>query len=262
MKELQFIESILRETAVYAKDKYADRMNLDVSMKGETTNILTEVDLEVQRRIVGRLGKEFPGDLVVAEEAGLDRNPADEDCRCWVMDPIDGTQNFVRGLFPIFGISLAFAVGGRPVAAGIIMPVGDDIFLAEEDAGATRNGRRIHVSDINDISAAKLEVDFVRLSNRHVALKAAEEVFRKVGAVRSKGCAVAALCSIANGDAEAYLHVGLQPWDYAAAQLIVEEAGGKLSRLDGSPLELFDGKKGLLASNGILHAEFLSLIKT
>jgi len=261
LKELEFIEGILQETAVYAKEKYADRMNLDVSMKDETTNILTEADLEVQRRVVERLDKEFHGDLVVAEEAGLDRNPSDEGCRCWVMDPIDGTQNFVRGLFPIFGISLAFAVGGRSVAGGIIMPVMGDLFLAEEGAGATRSGKRIRVSGIDDITSAKLEVDFVRLSRRDVALKAAGKVFQTVGAVRSKGCAVAALCSIANGDAEAYIHVGLRPWDYAAAQLIVEEAGGKLTRLDGSPLELFDGKSGLLASNGILHKEFLSLIE-
>jgi len=260
VNELEFVEDMLRQTSVYAKEKYADRVNIEVSMKDEASNLLTEVDLEVQKRIVERIDKDFPGDLVVAEEAGLDRNPSDEGCRCWVMDPIDGTQNFVRGLFPIFGISLAFVVGGKAQAGGVIMPVSGDLFLGERGAGSFRNGKRMQVSAIDDLERAKLEFDFVRLSKREAALRIADQALRQSAAVRSKGCAVAALCSVAAGDADAYIHIGLSPWDYAAAQLLVEEAGGTLTRMDGSPLELFDDKKGLLATNGILHEQYLSLL--
>lgn len=261
VKELQFIEAMLRETAAYVRERYADRGAVEVTVKKEASDLLTEVDLEVQRRVVARLAKEFPSDFVVAEEFGLDRNPTDPGCRCWLLDPIDGTQNFVRGLFPIFGTSLAFAVGGETAAGGIILPIGEDLFLSERGAGAVRNGKPLRVSTVNDIRRAKLEFDFVRLSGREEALGTAREALRSFGAVRSKGCAVAALCSIASGDADAYLHVGLQPWDYAAGALIVAEAGGKSSRLDGSPIAMFDGRRGLLASNGLLHETMVGLIE-
>lgn len=260
MRELDFIQDVPAEASEYVKEKYADRLHLEVSAKDEATNLLTEADIEVQQRVVKRIAAEFPSDVVVAEEMGMDRDPKDPDCRCWVLDPIDGTQNFVRGVCPAFGVSLAFAAGGEPVAGGVSLPVLGDLLIAEQGAGAFRNGERIEVSGERDLDRARIEIDFVRLSKRQRTLDSAAHVMRRAGQIRSHGAAVVAFAAVAAGEAEAFIHVGLQPWDYGASKLIVEEAGGKTSRLDGSPLALFGGKTGVLASNGVLHEELLGLL--
>jgi len=93
-------------------------------------------------------------------------------------------------------------------------------------------------------------------------LKRAGDVLRKAGQVRCQGAAVMGICQVASGDVDGFLHIGLEPWDFAAAQLIAEEAGAMATRLDGEPLRVFDGKRGVLISNGAIHKTLLSLINS
>lgn len=261
MTEIAFIRKILSNMAVFVREKYAGRRELTVRSKVNPNDLVTEADLAVQRHVVDRIRAAFPNDSIVAEEEGLAEYPPDANVRSWLLDPIDGTQNFVRGQFPAFGISLAFVVGNEVAAGGVALPMTGDLFLAERGAGAFRNGVLTRVSDVSSLALARVEVDFGGPMRRANTLATTSELIRRAGAVRCQCAAAVSLCAIAAGDMDAYVHVRLNPWDYAAGQLIVEEAGGAASCPDGSPLRPFDAKKGVLVSNGRLHDELLAAIR-
>jgi myo-inositol-1(or 4)-monophosphatase len=262
MRERVFIAATLESAGAYLKEAYTRRGEMAVESKGDPNDLLTEADLEVQRRIVADIGEDYPADGIVAEEAGLNRFPEDPDARAWVIDPIDGTQNFLRGLYPAFGISLAFVQGGTILAGGVLMPMTNDLFLAERGNGAFRNGQALRVSAVDRVEIARTEVDFGALASRPGILGRARRVILEAGHLRCHCAAVVGLCSIATGDMDAYVHVHLQPWDFAASQLILEEAGGRMTRLDGARLDLFgDPDEGILATNGRVHDAFLGIIE-
>lgn len=255
--ETKLIEQFLLSIQDYVRERYAGREHIAVSTKSNASDLLTEVDVTVQQRAIAPIREVFPDDAFVGEEEGLACIPADPDARCWVMDPIDGTYNFVRGLLPVFGVSLAFVEHGVPQAGGVLLPITGGLFMAERGGGAFFNGRRLRVSTVRTVEESSIGVDFADGSDRMNLLKRANTIIRDAGQIRCHGCAVIGICQVASGDAEAYLHLSLTPWDYAASQIIVEEAGGRSSRLDGSALRLFDDKVGVLFSNGVLHDPIL-----
>lgn len=261
MTELGFIKRFLEENMDYARDKFAARDAITVTSKRDANDLLTEVDLTLQKRAIDQIRRVFPGDAIVAEEGEYAKAPADPEGRCWVMDPIDGTNNFVRGVFPIYAISLAFAIHGRPVSAGVALPGMNSVLTAEEGQGAFWGRRRLVVSEVQTLAEAKVDLDFGGTEDREAWLERGQEIIRQSGQLRGFGSAVSAISQVATGDLDAFLHMTLNPWDYAAAQLLVEEAGGMASRLDGKPLRLFDGKLGVLISNGAIHKEMLRLIR-
>lgn len=261
MSELAFIEGFLRGNMGYALEKFRGRAGVTVAEKRDANDLLTEVDLTLQKRAVEALQERYPGDAIVAEEGEYAEIPAQAPPRAWVMDPLDGTNNFVRGLFPVFGISLAFAQDGLAAAAGVALPGEHAILLAERGQGAVFDGAPLRVSQVQAAAEARIDFDFSGRQDRDALLHRASGLFRQAGQVRCFGSAVASICQVATGDCDAYIHMSLHPWDYAAAQLIVEEAGGMATRLDGSPLEIFDGKQGVLISNGAIHDELLGLLK-
>jgi len=261
MTEIEFIRRFLDENMAYARDKFSAREHITVTSKKNASDLLTEVDLTLQKRAIDQIRATYPGDVIVAEEGEFSRAPQDPNARCWVMDPIDGTNNFVRGLFPIYAISLAFTIHGRTVAAGIGIPGTGDVYLAEEGQGAYCGKRRLVVSEVQILEDARVDLDFGGVEDRTAWLDRGQEVFRAAGQLRCHGSAVVSIGQIASADLDAFVHMTLNPWDYAAAQLIVEESGGMASRLDGKPLKLFDGKQGVLISNGAIHKEILRLLR-
>ena len=260
MQELRFIEEFFNDNRAYVREKYASKQELIVTSKLDANDLLTEVDLTIQKRIVDEIRSRFPGDAVLAEEGDLSVAPKRAPERCWVIDPIDGTANFVRGMFPIFAISVAFTQHGIATAVGVLFPETGVMLLAQRGAGATLNGRKIRVSQVADPAAARLDVDFGILSDRRPSFERFTHLMCNTGQLRCHGSAVASLCQVATGDIDAYVHVTLHPWDYAAVQLLVEEAGGMATRLDGSPLRVFDGLKGVMITNGALHAPMMRLL--
>jgi myo-inositol-1(or 4)-monophosphatase len=261
MNEITFIETFLKANLEYTLEKYQDRDTITVTSKSDATDLLTEVDLTLQKRAIDQIGENFPGDTIVAEEGTYNRFPDDPNVRCWVMDPIDGTSNFVRGMFPLFGISLAFAMGGESVAGGVLFPGTGDLLLAERGSGATLNGKPVRVSDIQSLAEARVDLDFSGLSDRRAMLDRASDIILGTGVLRCHGSAVCSIAQIATGHVDGYVHMTLNPWDYAAAQLLVEEAGGLATRHDGTPLKLFDNRKGVVISNGAVHEELLSKLR-
>lgn len=260
MTEIEFLKQLLPEVSQLLWTRYARRDRLRPVCKSDDGEMVTQVDSEAQEMIVSRLAAEFPGDAVVAEEGDRRRLPAEPPGRCWVIDPLDGTHNFIRGVLPVFGTSVAFVADGEPVVGGIALPASGDLFLAEAGAGAYRNDERLAASEMASMGQANAIVEFCRLASRRRALSVGRRILEQAREVRGPGAAVVALCSVASGQGDLFIHPNLEPWDYAAGMLMVAEAGGTVSRLDGRAVRMFDGAKDLLATNGPLHAEALALV--
>lgn len=256
-----FIESVLTKAAAYVREQYGRRGALSIKTKTSDVDLVTEADVRTQQMLIDAIEAAFPGDAIVGEENGRDVLPTDRGRRCWVMDPIDGTHNFTRSLVPSFGVALAFIEGGAVQAGGVAMAGLDTLFLARRGGGATRDGKPIHVSTIDAIERAKIEVDFSRPVIRERVLGTIGRILEDAGQVRSHGSAVTALCAVAGGDAEAYVQPRLQIWDYAAPSIIITEAGGVITHLDGSPMDPFDNRGDILASNGAIHSTILRLLE-
>lgn len=261
MTDIEFITETLQRAGEFARERYKQRAHLAVETKRDANDFVTEADIAVQRDIVEHIARQFPGDFVLAEESGLDTRPEAVGGRCWILDPIDGTSNFVRGLFAMWGISLGLAVRGEIVAGGVLFPMADDLFLAERGAGARRNGTPCTASIVDVLDHARLDLDISAATYRYETIERAPEIYRRAGQLRVHGCAVAALCAVAAGEMEAYLHVALNPWDFAAGQILVEEAGGVVSTWDGGRPKFFEGRASIAATNAPLHAETLSLLR-
>lgn len=260
MVEFEWLKGQLAELSGYVREKYASRSTVHIETKLDASDLLTEVDLTVQRLLSEAILERFPEDIVVAEESGQHRYPENPDARCWVIDPIDGTQNFVRGFFPIFGISAAFAQNGVPQCAIVDVPMPGWSFEAVAGAGATRNGVPLRVSTIPDAGDARIEVDFGSRPKREGSLARFDTLLREAGALRCYGSAALGLCAVASGDSDVYLNVALSPWDYAAGILLVTEAGGQATRPDGQAIHLFGDDQGIVATNGHLHKQVVGRV--
>lgn len=262
MTERDLIRSILDEAAPVALEKYRNRAHLKVSSKQNAVDLLTEADEFIQRFITERILRAYPDDLVIGEELGENSYSVElESRRAWVIDPIDGTQNFVRGLYPAFGISIGFVDKGKILAGGVHMPTINEQFLASKGEGATRNGEAISVSSIPTLNVARIEVDYGNPIHRANIVHALNDIVLQAGEVRCHCAAVVGLCSVACGEMDAYFHVHLKPWDYCAAKLIVDEAGGVVQQLNGQPIKIWSENVGLFATNGSLYEEVKGLIK-
>lgn len=260
MQELSFITKFLKGNRKYVLDRFRNKGDLTITSKADPNDLLTEVDLTIQKRFVEAVAKRYPADLVIGEESGLAVLPRDTPGRAWLIDPIDGTYNFVRGLNPAFGVSIGFVQGGVAQAAGVALPLSGHLFTATLGGGAFCDGRRLVVSSVQQIAESCLEIDFSAMDDRRPMLRRASDVLRSAGQIRCQGSAVLGICQVATGDVEGYLHMGLYPWDYAAAQLIAEEAGAVATRLTGEPLRVFDGKSGVLITNGAIHKAVLAML--
>lgn len=254
MNEISAIEAVLDDISAYVVERYGQRDTLVVSTKASPTDFLTEVDIAVQKRIVEHLMDIFPTDVLIGEESGLDYFKGSPPPRCWLVDPIDGTQNFLRGLFPEFGVSIGFLVDGNPVAGGVLFPVSQDLFLAERGSGSFRNGKRMHVSQVDSLQKARVDIDFGALSYRHNYRRHAQGLLEVVGQVRSYGCSVMGFCQVADGQQDAYIPFNVKPWDVAAGMLLVQEAGGKVTSFDGGAVNPFVSERIGIVANPLIHS--------
>lgn len=229
-----------------------------IRTKGET-DYVTDVDLAVQELLRERLAALAPEIQFMGEEQ--DNTGLDWSRPCWVLDPVDGTTNLIHG-FRHSAISLALAEGGKTVFGVVSNPYTEECFTARRDGGAFRNGVPIHVSNVSRLADSLLSAGTVpgRRELADTAFRQMQALYNRCQDVRRTGCASLDLCWVACGRLDGYVELSLQPWDYAAGRLLVEEAGGRVTAPDGSPLSLCQGGP-LLASNGKLHAVLQSLLK-
>ncbi len=227
---------------------------LKIDKKG-TIDLVTEVDLEVERAARALLGSRFPDHDILAEELGGGRSNASHR---WVFDPLDGTTNFAHGI-PIFCSSLALEVEGEAVVGAVFDPIRQELFTAERGVGAWLNGVPLRVSAAERLIDAVLVTGFPY--DIHETLDEVIGLFAayvgQARAIRRLGSAAVDLCWVAAGRMDGFWEQRLQPWDTRAGALLVEEAGGRVTGLDGAPWDPAGGH--LLASNGPLHEPMLEV---
>jgi len=227
----------------------------DVRSKG-FRDIVTDADLAAQEALIAIIRARFPQHGILSEEGLAPTNDADT---VWVLDPLDGTTNYARRL-PSFSVSVAVARSDALIVGVVYDPLRDYIFCAERGAGATWNGQRLRVSQVDDLSQAVAGVDFARepaiRSSQMATMVVCSE---RIRTFRSFGSAALGLCFVAAGWLAAYFHLSLAPWDVAAGALMVTEAGGAITSTDGKPWSYTQPR--CLATNGKLHSEFLELMR-
>ncbi len=203
-----------------------------VGHKSSPTDMVTEMDREVERQIVDGILRERPGDAVLGEEGA--RRDGTSGVR-WIVDPLDGTTNYLYG-HPGFAVSIAAEVGGGVVAGVVVDPLHGDVFSAVRGEGARRNGEEIRVSEETELGRALLATGFGYDRDRRVRqARVLVDVLGQVRDIRRMGAASVDLCSVACGRVDGYWEAGLQPWDFAAGALIASEAGAVVGDLAGGP---------------------------
>lgn len=237
------------------------RARVEVSTKSTSTDMVTEMDRASERLIAERIIAARPADAIVGEE-GADRTGT-SGVR-WLIDPIDGTTNYLYG-HPGFAVSIAAELDGETVAGVVHVPLHHDVFSAVRGRGATRNGAPITVSSQRDIGDALVGTGFSYERERRARQAAVLlDVLPKVRDIRRMGAASVDLCSVACGRLDAYYERGLGPWDLAAGALIATEAGAVLGDLRGGAAsgdfvlaaapEIFEPLRALLDAAGAGNA--------
>lgn len=227
----------------------------EVRYKGEV-DLVTETDEEAERLLKERLLGAFPGYGMLAEESG---QTAGEGEKRWIVDPLDGTVNFVHGL-PVFAVSVALQRGQEVVLGVVYDPVRDEMFAARRGEGATLNGEPISPSQTGELIRALIATGF---PYDRTKMPEALELFGRF-AVRTRGMrrlgsTAIDLCYVACGRLDGYYERGIWAWDVAAASLILEEAGGRVTDYRGGPLDI-EGRE-IVASNGPLHPAMLEITR-
>jgi myo-inositol-1(or 4)-monophosphatase len=222
-------------------------------------DLVTEVDVEVERMFRALIAERFPDHDVLAEEMGQTSRGARHR---WVFDPLDGTTNYAHGI-PIFCATVALEIDGVPTVAAVFDPNRDELFAAERGVGAWLNGSPLHVSEAKALIDSVLVTGFpydIREPNRmQEILTLFTAYLGHARAIRRLGSAAIDLCWVAAGRMDGFWEQALQPWDVMGGALIVQEAGGRVTNLDGSPWDAHRGN--VLASNGFIHDEMLRIAK-
>ena len=220
---------------------------------------VSDVDLEAQRRIIEQIQRTFPDHAILAEELEQSVGPADAE-HLWIIDPIDGSNNFVRGV-PHFAIAIAHRFRGRTEQAVVFDPVRNEMFSAVHGKGAFLNDTRIRANQRKQL-AGSLVLTALPFANRaltQASLQVLEALYNQVQDVRMSGSAALDLAWVAAGRADWYFETGLQPWDMAAGALLVREAGGLVTDLSGGERWYQEG--ALLAGNLKLNAQAAQAIR-
>jgi myo-inositol-1(or 4)-monophosphatase len=239
-----------KETALGAGDilKRSFNRSLKVRYKGRIDPV-TDVDVKAERYITRIIRKKYPRHDILAEEGVASRAKSTYQ---WVVDPIDGTVNFTHG-FPVYCVSIGLLLEGRPYLGAVYDPERDEMFWGVRGGGAWLNKNRIHVTSEKRLERALLATGFaydIGTAKRN-NLGYFARMAKKAQGIRRPGSAAIDLCWLASGRIDGFWELKLHPWDTAAAVVLVEEAGGKITRTNGKSFSIFD--KDILASNGHLH---------
>ncbi len=230
-----------------------------------TYSPVTQIDVASEKAIFKIVRKTFPGHTFLAEESAFlkkgDLGKSRPGRYRWVIDPLDGTVNFMHRI-PQSCVSVAVECNGEVLAGGVYDPYRDELFMAVRGRGATMNGKRIHVSPERRLIRSLAITGFPYDHQKNAAYHARfiQPFLTKFADLRRHGAAALDLSWVACGRVEAFFEFDLNPWDIAAGMLLVKEAGGKLSDFRGAPLHI-DRPDQTLATNGHVHSRTVKLFK-
>jgi myo-inositol-1(or 4)-monophosphatase len=254
---LNFAIQTAREAGKILADKFGRA--LQVSNKGDI-DLVTEADLAAERLIVERIRSYHPRHRILTEESGdVAEAGSATDAHKWIIDPLDGTTNYAHG-YPVFCVSIALEHEGRIVVGVVYDPARDELFAAERGEGATLNGRRVRVSETDELNRALICTGFpYDVRTRTDFARHFRDFIMQAQSVRRDGAAALDLAYVAAGRFDGFYEEGLRPWDVAAGVLLVEEAGGRITHYDGSPFHIY--KPPIAASNGLVHDRMLGVLQ-
>jgi myo-inositol-1(or 4)-monophosphatase len=252
MEYLEKAVEIAREAGALLAGYYERRVPFE--SKGEF-DLVTEADRASEKLIVERLSSHFPSHGILAEEGGGHDSPSEYR---WFVDPLDGTTNFAHS-FPMFNVTLALARGEELIAGVVYVPLSNEIFTAERGSGAYLNNRRIHVSSAKRLADSLSSTGFPSRKRQHNAnIYFYYQLAMASHGVRRTGSAAIDIAYVASGRLDFFWEFGLKPWDVAAGSLLVQEAGGRVSEMDGAAHSVTKSHS-FLSDNGALHAEILEI---
>jgi myo-inositol-1(or 4)-monophosphatase len=262
-QRLQIAQTAARAAGKLLHKKLAARR--DIHSKGKR-DIVTDADYAADRTVRTIIHAHFPNDSFLSEEDSAETRKAlwsrvekDNTLRLWVVDPLDGTTNYAHRL-PSFGVSIALYQHSTVQIGVVYDPLRDEMFAAARDRGAFLNGIRLAVSKTRRFEEAVIGTEWAHeqgLRERTAAIF--EQVVSQATTGRAFGSAALSLCYVAAGRLDGYFHLSLSPWDMAAAALIIEEAGGRLTTLPGKRWTVHS--IGYVASNGLVHRQLLGYLR-
>ena len=214
-------------------NRASTQLDLIAVQSKSPNDFVTEVDRAAEQAIIDVLREAFPGHAILAEESGESGSPTASEF-CWIIDPLDGTTNFIHG-FPQYAISIAQTKNGVLEHGVIYDPIANEMFTASRGAGAFLNDRRIRVSRRTRLNEALVGTGFPfrQFDNVDAYLAMFREITQKTAGIRRAGAAALDLAYVAAGRLDAFWEMGLSPWDMAAGVLMIQEAGGLVSDLAG-----------------------------
>jgi len=250
---------IAREAAATGGKIVADYYHNGVEIRSkESYNLVSDADIEAEHAIVEIIRSTFPDHAIMGEESYEADASAEQ---LWVIDPIDGTNNFAHAI-PHFAISVGYYENGQPKCGVVYNPIRNDWFTATRGGGACHNDQPIQVAEATRLEEVLVGVGFYydRGLMMEATLAALKDLFQHhIHGIRRFGTASLDLCQVASGQFGAYFEYELSPWDYAAGRLIVEEAGGRVTTCGGEAVPL--AKTSMLATNGRIHDLVLGIVQ-
>jgi len=251
---LAFAEDVARGAGEILRSNYGKHQS--IHYKGEI-NLVTDVDRQSEAYIFERIRSAFPDHGILSEESSEHVSPSPYR---WIVDPLDGTTNYAHN-YPCFCVSVALERDGKLLAGAVFDPLLSESFTGSPGNGSFRNGERITVSGVDDLRRSLLSTGFAYDVNK--ATDNNLDFFREFvftgQAIRRDGSAALDLCYLACGRFDGFWELKLSPWDTAAGLLILREAGGVATRLDGSPYDIH--QPDLLASNGHIHEQMMAVVR-
>jgi myo-inositol-1(or 4)-monophosphatase len=231
--------------------------NLQVSLKGPA-NFVSLADKRAEEMLYEDLAKARPGYGFIGEEGGS--RPGDDKTHTWIVDPLDGTTNFLHGI-PQFAISIGLQREGTIIAGVIYNPANDELYTAERGKGAFLNDQRIRVAGRRRLNECVIACGLPHIGRGDHELSRAEmsEIQNRVAGLRRFGAASLDMAFVAAGRLDGYWERNLQPWDMAAGQILVREAGGTVSGMAGDDDPLLTGH--VICGNEFVHAELVKILK-
>lgn len=253
------VDSLLEFTQALAVDAGKVIMthfkNLRIVKHKSDVDLVTQADTESEQFIIDQISNSYPNHDIITEEQDLQLSNSPYQ---WIIDPLDGTTNFVHGL-PIFAVSIALKIEGQTILGVVYNPANSDMYSASASNKAVKNGKEITVSKTESLKKSLLVTGFPYSHNEeyHLCFSLFHDLYNRTQGIRRLGAAALDFCYVAEGVFDGFYEINLNPWDIAAGEFIVRKAGGTTS--DWTRNKMSQSGKRILATNGIIHDEVLSV---